>query len=61
MEAVGVPADYAALLGFLLGLVRAGADAHLSDGVRRVLGREPRGFEAWAAALPRTQERVAGR
>lgn len=61
MEAVGVPADYAALLGFLLGLVRAGADAHLSDGVQRVLGREPRSFEAWAAALPRTQERVAGR
>ena len=49
--AAGVPADYAGFLGVLLGIVRAGGDAHLSDGVQRVLGREPRSFKAWAATL----------
>lgn len=59
--AAGVPADYAGFLATLLGLVRAGADAHLSDGVQRVLGRRPRSFEEWAAQVSRTQEPVGGR
>ncbi len=49
--AAGVPQDYAAFLGVLLGLVRDGDDAHLSDGVQQVLGREPRDFATWAASL----------
>jgi uncharacterized protein YbjT (DUF2867 family) len=46
--AAGVPADYAGLLGALFGLIRAGQDAAVSDGVRRALGREPTSLEAWA-------------
>src|SRR5947209_377739 len=49
--AAGVPQDYAGFLGMLLGLVRDGHDAHLSDGVQQVLGREPRDFATWAASL----------
>jgi uncharacterized protein YbjT (DUF2867 family) len=49
--AAGVPQDYAGFLGMLLGLVRDGHDAHLSDGVQQVLGREPRDFATWAATL----------
>jgi uncharacterized protein YbjT (DUF2867 family) len=49
--AAGVPQDYAGLLGMLLGLVRDGHDAHLSDGVQQVLAREPRDFATWAASL----------
>lgn len=45
----GLPADYAALLGHLVGLIRTHQDAHLSQGVQQVLGREPTGLEAWAA------------
>ncbi len=46
----GVPEDYAALLGQLFAVIREGHDARLSDGVQRVLGREPRAFADWAAA-----------
>lgn len=45
----GVPADYAELLANLVGYIASGDDAALSDGVQRVLGREPTRFEDWAA------------
>lgn len=44
----GIPPDYAELLATLFGFIRDGSDAVLSDGVQRVLGREPTSFEAWA-------------
>jgi len=48
-EASGVPADYAALFGILFGVIRAGHEAPVSDGVERALGRPPVAFEDWAA------------
>jgi uncharacterized protein YbjT (DUF2867 family) len=48
-EAAGIPADYAALFGILFGVIRAGHEAPVSDGVERALGRPPTSFEAWAA------------
>lgn len=47
--AAGVPHDYAALLGMLLGLVRDGAGATLSDDVARVTGHAPRSFADYLA------------
>ena len=47
--AEGLPADYAAMLGGLFGLIRDGADAHLSGGVQAALGRPATSFEEWAA------------
>jgi uncharacterized protein YbjT (DUF2867 family) len=47
--AAGVPEAYAAVLGMLLSFVRDGAEAHLSDGVQRALGRAPGSFAAFAA------------
>jgi uncharacterized protein YbjT (DUF2867 family) len=49
--AAGVPADYAAFLAAMLDGIRQGRDAHVSDGVRAVLGRPARSFEDWAATL----------
>jgi len=43
-----LPADYAAMLGGLFGMVREGFEAQLSDGVQRALGREPGSFRAFA-------------
>jgi uncharacterized protein YbjT (DUF2867 family) len=40
----GVPADYAAALTDLFTNVLDGRNAHLTDGVQRALGREPRDF-----------------
>jgi uncharacterized protein YbjT (DUF2867 family) len=45
----GIPAEYAALLARLFGVVRAGLGAEPADGVQRALGREPGGFAAFAA------------
>lgn len=45
----GLPVEYAGQLGALLGLIRDGADAHLSDGVSTALGRPPTSFADWAA------------
>lgn len=45
----GIPEDYAALLVELLGVVRAGHDAHVSAGVPEALGRPATTFEDWAA------------
>lgn len=41
VSAFGVPADYAAFLAERFDAIRAGEDAYISDGVQRVLGREP--------------------
>ena len=49
VEAAGVPADYAALFGILFGVIRAGHEAPVSDGVERALGRPATSFEDWAA------------
>lgn len=46
--AAGVPGDYAELLVMLLGFLKAGYSAAVTDGVRSVLGREPAGFAAYA-------------
>ena len=44
----GVPADVVALLAFLFTEVLDGRNAHLTDGVQRALGREPRDFADYA-------------
>ncbi|MCG8923091.1 SDR family NAD(P)-dependent oxidoreductase [Lentzea sp. CC55] len=44
MRALGYPDEIADLVTMLLVRIRTGEEAHLSDGVRRVLGREPRTF-----------------
>lgn len=52
--AQGVPQDYAQLLVALLEGVAAGDDAHLSDGVQRALGRDPRTFADYVKAAAST-------
>ncbi|MEV6242039.1 NAD(P)H-binding protein [Lentzea sp. NPDC051838] len=44
MRDLGYPAEIADLVTMLLVRIRMGEEAHLSDGVQRVLGREPRTF-----------------
>lgn len=44
----GVAAQYAWLLNDLFSTVLDGRNAHLTDGVRRALGREPRDFTDYA-------------
>ncbi|PWK79404.1 uncharacterized protein YbjT (DUF2867 family) [Lentzea atacamensis] len=44
LRGLGYPDEIADLVTMLLVRVRTGAEAHLSDGVQRVLGREPRTF-----------------
>src|SRR5256885_642729 len=44
----GVPPEFANPLTELVGTVLDGRNAHLSDGVRRALGREPRHFADFA-------------
>lgn len=46
----GTPDDLAGALNMLYGWIRGGRNAHLSDGVRRVLGREPRDFADYVGA-----------
>jgi uncharacterized protein YbjT (DUF2867 family) len=43
-----VPADFAALVIYLFTTVLDGRNAHLTDGVQRALGREPRDFADYA-------------
>ncbi len=43
-----VPADFVWLLTYLLTEVLYGRNAHLTDGVQRALGREPRDFADYA-------------
>lgn len=44
----GAPEDVAWLLNYLFGTVLDGRNAHLRDGVKRALGREPRDFADYA-------------
>ena len=44
----GVPPAFVGLLTYLFGEVLDGRNAHLADGVQRVLGREPRDFSDYA-------------
>lgn len=44
----GVPATFVGLLIYLFSEVLDGRNAHLTDGVQRVLGREPRDFRDYA-------------
>jgi uncharacterized protein YbjT (DUF2867 family) len=48
MAAEDVPADIAWLIGSLFGELLKGRNAHLSDGVQRALGREPKDFTDYA-------------
>jgi hypothetical protein len=43
-----VPADFVWLLTYLFGEVLDGRNAHLTDGVQRALGREPKDFADFA-------------
>ena len=45
---MGLPGDIAWLLGYLFATVLDGRNAHLVDGVRRALGREPGDFAEYA-------------
>ncbi|MGO1054259.1 NAD(P)H-binding protein [Crossiella sp. CA198] len=44
---LGMPREFAELIAGLYQRIREGKEAHLSDGVQRVLGREPRSFAAY--------------
>lgn len=48
LTGVGVPAEEAAFLVGLFGSLLDGRNAHLSDGVREILGRAPRDFTDFA-------------
>ena len=52
--AQGVPSDVVDLLTYLFGEVLDGRNAHLTDGVQRALGREPRDFADYARAAAAT-------
>ncbi|GAA2781282.1 NAD(P)H-binding protein [Crossiella cryophila] len=47
MAGQGMPLEFAELIARLYQRIREGKEAHLSDGVQRVLGREPRTFAAY--------------
>ena len=48
MSEQGVPAEFANPLTELVAAVLDGRNAHLNDGVRRALGRDPRDFADFA-------------
>jgi uncharacterized protein YbjT (DUF2867 family) len=48
-EADGLPADYAAMLARLDGLIATGAEDRVTDEVLRITGRPPTSFERFAA------------
>ncbi|GMQ94223.1 MAG: NAD(P)H-binding protein [Acidimicrobiia bacterium] len=50
----GIPADYIGLLEYLFTTVLDGRNAHLTNGVQRALGREPKDFAQFAAATATT-------
>jgi uncharacterized protein YbjT (DUF2867 family) len=54
LDQEGVPAEYVYLLTYLFSEVLDGRNAHLSDGVRRALGREPREFADYARGAAAT-------
>jgi len=48
LEQAGLPGDVLALVMYLFTTVLDGRNAHVTDGVRRALGREPRDFTDYA-------------
>lgn len=48
LRAAGTPEGYIQWRMAMLGGIRRGADAYLSDGVQQVLGRRPTGLREWA-------------
>jgi uncharacterized protein YbjT (DUF2867 family) len=48
LDGAGVPAEYASLITYVFSEVLDGRNAHLTDGVQRALGREPRDFGDYA-------------
>jgi uncharacterized protein YbjT (DUF2867 family) len=48
LREAGVPAEFVWLLNYLFTTVLDGRNAHLTDGVRRAVGREPRDFAIYA-------------
>ncbi len=48
MAEAGLPEDIAWLLDYLFATVLDGRNAHVGDGVRRALGREPGDFAEYA-------------
>ena len=48
LAAQGVPADAVALMSYLFTTVLDGRNAHLTNGVQRALGRQPRDFTEYA-------------
>ncbi len=44
----GAPSDVVWMLDYLFATVLDGRNAHLTDGVQRALGREPKAFSVWA-------------
>jgi uncharacterized protein YbjT (DUF2867 family) len=61
LAADGVPEDEAELVRYLFGEVLDGRNAHLTDGVRRALGRDPRDFAQYARDAAATGVFDAGR
>lgn len=56
----GVPADFVWLVNYLFTTVLDGRNAHLTDGIQRALGREPREFRDYARASAATGAWNAG-
>lgn len=54
LEQAGLPSDIVWLMGCLFTTVLDGRNAHLQDGVRRALGREPRDFADYARRIAAT-------
>jgi uncharacterized protein YbjT (DUF2867 family) len=54
LGAMEVPEDVSELIIYLFSEVFDGRNEHLTDGVRRALGREPRDFRDYVAATART-------
>jgi uncharacterized protein YbjT (DUF2867 family) len=48
LVSAGVPADYAGFLLVIFGFLREGYNAPVTDHVRKILGRDPAGFEQYA-------------
>jgi uncharacterized protein YbjT (DUF2867 family) len=48
LDGAGVPAEYVSLMTYIFSEVLDGRNAHLTDGVQRALGREPRDFGDYA-------------
>lgn len=50
----GAPQDVVWMMDYLFNTVLDGRNAHLTDGVRRALGREPKAFETYASETAAT-------